>query len=100
MSNVCVSSEELLREAMRSIPVSRRGDTIFIPLPSALWVESSGQCICDFCKEDNSRGYWDTMAVAKNPENYERTWLVHFPELHREADRRARAAEDAEVAGG
>lgn len=96
MANVCVSSEDMLREAMRGIPVHRVNDTIFIPLPSALWSESSGQCICEFCKADNSPGYWDTMAVSKNPENYEHTWLVHYPQLHRVSDRRARAAEDAE----
>lgn len=95
MANVCVSSEDLLREAMRSIPVARVKDTIFIPLPPALWVESSGQCICDYCKADKSPGYYDTMAVARNPEKFEHTWLLHYPELHRQADRRARAAEDA-----
>jgi hypothetical protein len=73
-----------------SISVTRVKDTIFIPLPKALWRKANG-CGCDICRKDKTGGYWDTLAVGAKPENYERTWTVHHPGLHSELDRKSMA---------
>lgn len=93
---------EPIRDAVRCLPVTRYVDTIFIPLPVALWRPCDAGdgcgCICDVCQADGSRGYWDTLAVAKNAPSRghnDFTWTVHHPALHDVSIRKARAAEDA-----
>lgn len=73
---------------LNGIAVTRVKDTIFIPLPPELW-RKAGDCVCPTCKADETGGYWDTLAVSAIKENDERTWQVHYPELHNQVVRRA-----------
>lgn len=75
--------------SMLSVPVTRIRDTIFIPLPPELWRRSG--CVCPICKADGTGGYYDTLAVSAVPSNDDRTWTVHYPELHYEGVRKAHA---------
>jgi hypothetical protein len=92
----------LLTPATFCIAVTRVKDTILMPLPPELWrpcstdggVLDSG-CVCDVCKADGSRGFWDTLAVGKDAPKGNRndfTSTVHYPGLHRESDRKANAS--------
>lgn len=57
----------------------RAPDTIFVELPRALW-RSCGPCACPAC--NGAEGFWDTLAVARNPKDGRRTdtsWTVHRP---------------------
>jgi hypothetical protein len=94
-----------LPERMSAIPITRatgktpKSDTIFIPLPVELWRKTAFDvpCSCDVCKGDGSYGYWDTLAISARPDRdaaFEYTHVVHYPELHPEHVRRAKAAED------
>jgi hypothetical protein len=67
-----------LRKDIACIPVYRYGDTIFLPLPPELW-RSCGPCACPDCK--GGEGFWDTIAIAKNPDpkKPDFTWTVHCP---------------------
>lgn len=58
--------------------LGRRGNTIFVRLPRALWREC-GTCACPTCK--GSVGYWDTLAIAatRTPGQADTTWTVHMP---------------------
>ncbi len=52
--------------------------TRYVPLPPALWRWSGGDGRCN-CGKCAGLAWWDTLAV---PPEGERTWMVHFPELH------------------
>lgn len=70
--------------------VIRRGDTIFVPLPRAMW-RSAGPCNCHYCK--GGEAFWDTLAVAETKPSgkiagteslrNDTTWTVHMPEAQR-----------------
>lgn len=64
----------------------RRGNTIFIPLPPALWQQSMVGCCCQYCSSDRGRvnpaACWDTLAMSSVKTENDRTYLVHAPELH------------------
>jgi hypothetical protein len=98
-----VSGDELMREAFRSLPVTRIQGTIFLPLPAALWRlcdEDGCGCICETCRADGSRGYWDTIAIAKDAPGRgynDFTHLVHYPALHSPTVRKAKILEDAKL---
>lgn len=69
--------------------VIRRGETIFIPLPRAMWRPIDGGCCCRYCSKDRTKtgpAFWDTLAVAADPAGMkgpDTTWTVHMPEAHR-----------------
>jgi hypothetical protein len=70
---------------VRTKNVEGPGDTIFVPLPRALWsVSMVGACQCAHCRAVPGRvAYWDTLAVStREGSNY--TWTVHRPEEHPE----------------
>jgi hypothetical protein len=101
-----MANKELMKvkDAMRCLPVTRFNETIFIPLPVDLWRrcdETGMVCCCPVCKEDGSRGYWDTIAVsrfaAKGRNDF--TWTVHYPALHDVSIRRTKAREDVAAKG-
>ena len=65
---------------LNGIEVNRVGVSIFVPLPREL-SRTCGGCCCGKC---DGVGYWDTLAVATEPQGMGRdtTWTVHYPELH------------------
>jgi hypothetical protein len=93
---------------LSSIEVTRVQNTIFIPLPPELWRPTGdGFCICPTCKADYAKSgdrlvmnYWDTLAVpVPGPRSADnRTWMVHYPELHSEVVRLAKQRDDAAAA--
>jgi hypothetical protein len=98
MSNLNVEPIMTKHVSLRALPVSRRGETIFIPLPPELWCIpgahiSAAGCSCDCCKKDGTKGYWDTLAVAASPiaDRPDITWMVHHPQLHPVAVRKGMA---------
>lgn len=83
---------------LNHLRVHRVKDTLFVALPPELWRKSSpndeAACKCAVCKEDKTKGYWDTLAMSATPESNDRkdrTWTVHYPELHAEGDRKRMA---------
>lgn len=83
---------------LNHLRVTRVNDTLFVALPPELWRKASpndeAPCQCSVCKDDKTKGYWDTLAMPVNPESVDhkdRTWTVHYPELHNEADRKRMA---------
>jgi hypothetical protein len=79
---------------LNSILITRTGDTIFVPLPKELWRPRTIACDCQFCKEDGSEGYLDTLALNQNAVGQpfsDLTLTVHHPALHFEGDRKAMA---------
>lgn len=71
-----------LTPATLSIKITRRDDSIFIPLPRVLW-RSFGPCSCQHC--NGAEGFWDTLALSKKPRTdnaSDYTTTVHYPELH------------------
>lgn len=67
-------SEEVKLNGAR---VTRRGSTIFISLPKALW-RSAGVCNCPVC--EGGEGFWDTLAVGDHYKAGDYAWVVHHPE--------------------
>lgn len=76
------------------VTVEHEGGTRYVPLPPELWLWSGeGSCCCGKC---GGTAWWDTLAVPAVPRPeavewakgqgrqsvYQRTWMVHFPELH------------------
>jgi len=62
--------------------VTRVGNTVFVPLPRALW-RSCGRCDCAHCQ--GREGFWDTLALpaeATESRHDDTTWTVHAPEYH------------------
>jgi hypothetical protein len=78
--------------------ITRVKDTIFVPLPRALWRECAGGCSCRFCSatgRSESPAYWDTLAIAVNAPDkasHDYAWTVHYPELHGARPKRASEA--------
>jgi len=67
-------------EAFDGVPVFRRGDTFFVPLPLNAQTVIPGGCSCKHCKAHPSdTPKWDTLAFSKGS----CPWTVHFPELPR-----------------
>lgn len=79
---------------MNGVQVTRRGNTIFVPLPRKLWTEASvSACNCPHCSTCPGRvGYWDTLAITQTPAESPMnagdrwgasfTWTVHYPEIN------------------
>ncbi len=66
---------------MKSIKITRRGHSIFIPLPREAWQPIEGGCKCRYC--EGLVAYWDTLAVdAKRTTGIDFATYVHAPELH------------------
>jgi hypothetical protein len=69
---------------LRGIRVHRVGNSIFIPLPPALWRPTDPDpCRCSSCK-GATPGYWDTLAVfATEPSapSSDMTWMPHGPQF-------------------
>jgi hypothetical protein len=69
---------------IRALRVVRRGSTIFIPLPTALWrpIDPPG-CSCVFCVEHplHRPSCLDTLALSADDPATSHTWMVHKPEL-------------------
>lgn len=82
---------------LNGLKILRERGTIFIALPPELWRKPAGQelhgCGCKTCKQDGTKGWWDTLALGKNEDTQsgDRTYTVHYPELHNEAVRKAKA---------
>lgn len=65
---------------LNGVPITRVGDTLFVPLPQLIQREIEGGCSCDFCKAHPDKiPAWDTLALAASGEGH--TWTVHYPEL-------------------
>lgn len=76
-------------EGFNGAPITRRGNTIFIPLPRAAWRPCpGGTCTCPHCKATGAtEAFWDTLAIAEDPKAVkghfnDYAWSVHYPELH------------------
>lgn len=73
---------------LNGLSVDRRaakdGNTLFVPLPRALWTVSlDGKCRCAHCAAEPGRvSYWDTLAIsfATRTDEADTTWVVHRPE--------------------
>jgi hypothetical protein len=67
---------------LTGIRPTRAPETIFIPLPRAMWRRIEGGCSCKTCKvQGESSMYWDTLAISAKPMLGDYTWNVHHPEL-------------------
>jgi len=68
----------------------RRNNTIFVPLPRALW-RSCGGCSCAFCKVHPETGpYLDTLAIDATTKagDFNHAWTCHAPEYRQPEDNR------------
>jgi hypothetical protein len=59
--------------------VTKRGDTLFMPLPGDLRRPIEGGCSCAFCKaHPDLVPQWDVVACSPASPY---AWTVHYPEL-------------------
>jgi len=64
-----------------SIRITKRDNTLFIPLPKEAQEPINCGCDCNYCKANRDKTpMWDTLAVSPDSEW---TWTVHYPELQR-----------------
>jgi hypothetical protein len=88
LKEVPAQAEQLAEVPMISgTLITREKDTIFVPLPRALWREIDGGCACSYCSSDGksaSPAYWDTLALGKNATKGkpDYTYTVHYPEIN------------------
>ena len=69
---------------INGIRVTRKGNTIFIPLPPGMQIPIQFGCKCSFCKAHPDKvPMWDTLAIyEKAPSNpWDTATTVHYPEL-------------------
>jgi hypothetical protein len=85
MTTVMTTLTPVVDRAALSINLTRYKDTIFVPLPRALWQPINGSCCCDWCKaHPECEPAYDTMVIgAKAPKRgyNDYTSLCHYPEI-------------------
>jgi len=66
----------------RGIRVTRKRDTIYVPLPPEARRRIAGGCQCPYCRAHPERiPQWDTLALSATPLERDFTFTVHYPEI-------------------
>lgn len=64
---------------MNGIRITRKNETLFVPLPKTAQRKIEGGCRCPHCTAHPEQApMWDTLALSTDSDF---TWTVHYPEL-------------------